>query len=142
MRLDSVQLVVVVPDRDDVAPIGPLGPRRRRRSLLRCGEKLAVAYASADLLLTLATLDPSVGGEHLATWAPAAVAMVTAGRSSWTRIHAVGEMIRLAGMCLVSAVLVGADKTDESLGVIRPPRSGDDAGATDESLRSDVGLGS
>ena len=42
--------------------------------------------------------------------------MVTAGRSSWTRIHAVGEMIRLAGMYLVSAVLVGASKTDESLG--------------------------
>ena len=46
---------------------------------------------------------------------------MTAGRSSWTRIHAVGEMIRLAGMSLVSAVLVGADKTDESLGVTQPP---------------------
>ena len=29
----------------------------------------------------------------------------------------VGEMIRLSGTRLVSAVLVGADKTDESLGV-------------------------
>ncbi|HUK73238.1 MAG TPA: hypothetical protein VLW50_31570, partial [Streptosporangiaceae bacterium] len=44
------------------------------------------------------------------------VVVVTAGRSSSTRIHAVGEMIRLAGTPLVSAVLVGADKTDESLG--------------------------
>ena len=32
-------------------------------------------------------------------------------------IHAVGEMIRLARTRLVSAVLVGADKTDESLGM-------------------------
>jgi len=42
--------------------------------------------------------------------------VMTAGRSSSTRIHAVGEMIRLAGTPLISAVLVGADKTDESLG--------------------------
>jgi hypothetical protein len=47
--------------------------------------------------------------------------MVTAGQSSWTKINAVGEMIRLAGMRLVSAVLVGADKTDESLGVAQTP---------------------
>jgi hypothetical protein len=43
--------------------------------------------------------------------------VVTAGRSSWARINAVGEMIRLAGTSVASAVLVGADKTDESLGV-------------------------
>jgi hypothetical protein len=33
----------------------------------------------------------------------------------------VGEMIRLAGMRLASAVLVGADKTDESLGATHTP---------------------
>ena len=70
-----------------------------------------------DALGTLVRLDPALGGEHLATWESDAVVMVTAGRSSWTKIHAVGEMIRLAGMRLASAVLVGADKTDESLGV-------------------------
>ncbi len=42
--------------------------------------------------------------------------MVTAGQSSWTKIHAVGEMIRLAGTPPVSAVLIEADKGDESLG--------------------------
>jgi capsular polysaccharide biosynthesis protein len=117
VRLDHAQLVVAIPDRDDVAPIGPLGSERSAPEIAPCGEKLAVALASADLLLTLATPDPSVGGEHLATWAPVAVAMVTAGRSSWEKIEGVGEMIRLAGMRLVSAVLVGSDKTDESLGV-------------------------
>ena len=76
---------------------------------------------SADLLLTLATLDPSLGAEHLAGWARGAVAVVTAGRSSAERVHAVGEMIRLAGIELISAVLVGADKTDESLGVPHQP---------------------
>jgi hypothetical protein len=89
--------------------------------------ELAAACASADLLLTLITLDPSVGGEHLATWAADAVVVVTAGRSSWTKIHAVGEMIRLAGTRLASAVLVRADKTDESLGVTPAPEAGRDA---------------
>jgi hypothetical protein len=101
-----------------------------------------MAFASADILLTLATPDPSVGSEHLVTWAPAAVAIVTAGRSSWTKLNSVGEMIRLAGMHPVSAVLVGASKTDESLGVIRTPGSGRDAEVMDGSLRSDAGIGS
>jgi capsular polysaccharide biosynthesis protein len=121
VQLDGAQLAVAIPDRDDVAPIGPLGSESSAPQAAACGEKLAVAFASADVLLTLATPDPSVGGEHLATWAPAAVVMVTAGQSSWTKINAVGEMIRLAGMRLVSAVLVGAEKTDESLGVTQTP---------------------
>jgi hypothetical protein len=78
---------------------------------------VAAACASADVLLTLTTLDPSLASDHLYTWTADAVVVVTAGRSSWTKIHAVGEMIRLAGTRLVSAVLVGADKWDESLGV-------------------------
>jgi len=117
IQVDGVRLVVAVPDRDDVAPVGP----RSRSSLLgqrsEFTEAVSAACESADLLLTLATLDPSVGGDYLAGWADGAVAVVTAGESSAERIHAVGEMIRLSGTELVSAVLVGADKTDESLGV-------------------------
>jgi hypothetical protein len=70
------------------------------------------------MVLTLASLDASIGGEHLATWATTAVAVVTAGKSTATRIHAVGEMIRLAGTRLAAAVLVASDDADESLGVI------------------------
>ena len=84
-------------------------------------EAVSNACASADTLVTLVTLDPSLGGEHLATWATSAVVVVTAGRSSWARIHAAGELVRLAGISLSSAVLVGADKTDESLGVTQHP---------------------
>jgi hypothetical protein len=46
---------------------------------------------------------------------------VTAGRASAAKIRVVGEMIRLVGVSLVSGVLVGADKTDESLGVVPQP---------------------
>jgi capsular polysaccharide biosynthesis protein len=77
---------------------------------------LAQACADADVLLTLVQLDPALGGEHLATWARTVVVTVTAARSSWTKIHAVGEMTRLAGTPPVSAVLLEADPADESLG--------------------------
>jgi hypothetical protein len=84
---------------------------------------VTTASARADLLLTLATLNVSLGGDHLSTWATDAVAVITAGRSSWTTISAVGEMIRLSGTRLVSAVLIGADDSDESLGVTYTPDS-------------------
>jgi capsular polysaccharide biosynthesis protein len=125
---DGTPLVVVIPDRDEVAPVGPVRGTSQQ-ALPPPASNLVAAAARADLLLTLVTLDPAVGGEHLATWATDAVVMVTAGRSSWTKIHAVGEMIRLAGTRLVSAVLVGADKTDESLGVTYTSEVGRDAEA-------------
>jgi hypothetical protein len=84
-------------------------------------EALVAAYASADLLLTLITLDPALGADHLATWASSAVVVVTAGRSSATRIQAVGEMVRLAGASPISAVLMDADKTDETTGITHTP---------------------
>ena len=110
-----------MPERDDLVPVGPLGrgPVPAERSSFT--EAVAEACASANLLLTLATVDPSLGGEHLATWATDAVAVVTAGRSSWEKIHGVAELVRLSGTRLVSAVLVGADKTDESTGLAPTP---------------------
>ncbi len=114
----GTDLVVAVPDRDDVAPVGPLSNDTSQAEPAQASQALTAAYASADLLLTLATLDPASGGEHLTTWATDVVAVITAGRSSAARINAVGEMIRLAGTRLVSVVLIGADKSDESLGVI------------------------
>ncbi len=81
---------------------------------------LVTTCSSADLLLTLAVLDPAFGGDHLGTWATNAVAVVTAGKSSVEKIYSAGEMIRLAGTRLDSVVLIGADKRDDSLGVLDP----------------------
>ncbi len=109
-------LTVAVSQGDDVLPpTGPLGRAQVQGSPFT--DAVTAAYARANLLLTLATLDVSFGGDHLATWATDAVAVITAGRSSWTTISAVGEMVRLSGTRLVSAVLIGADHSDESLGV-------------------------
>ena len=127
VSVDGTHLVAAVPDPDRVRARRPAQARITAAAQPAVAGELAAACASADLLLTLTTLDPSVGSEHLATWAADAVVVVTAGRSSWTKIHAVGEMIRLAGTRLVSAVLVGADKTDESLGVTPTPGAGRDA---------------
>ena len=128
-RVRGVPLTVTVPGRDRAAPVGPLpqaGPAT-------ASEVPADVYFSADLLLSLVTLDPALGADYLPTWATGAVAVVTAGRSSWARIHAVGEMIRLASTPLVSTVLVGADKNDESVGAAPAPgyqRSPAQAGST------------
>jgi hypothetical protein len=109
-------VVVMVPEHDDVAMVGPI-PSLRDQSL-GSDPELAAACATADLLLTLATVDPSSGGDFLSTWTADAAAVVTAGESSSTRIRAVGDMIRLAGLRLASVVLTGADKDDESLGLV------------------------
>jgi capsular polysaccharide biosynthesis protein len=113
----GVNLVVSVPRRDDPAPVGPV-PTPSHPQFGHVNADLAAACASADFLLTLVTLDPLSGGDHLASWANEVIAVVTAGRSSATRIRAVGEMIRLAGTRLVSVVLLKADKSDESLGML------------------------
>jgi capsular polysaccharide biosynthesis protein len=116
VRADGADFLVVTPERDDIALVGPVHSAHGEPA--HVSPELAAACASADVLLTLTTLDPASGGDYLSTWATDAVAVVTAGNSSSVRIHAVGEMVRLAGMRLVSVVLIGADKGDESLGLL------------------------
>ncbi len=113
---EGAPIVVVVPAVDDVAPIGPFRHAPGKEHA-QADETLATACARADLVLSLVTLNPAFGGEHLATWATDVVAVVTAGHSTMVRIHAVGEMIRLSGARLSSVVVVGADESDESLGL-------------------------
>ena len=116
---NGVNFMMAVPDRDDPVPVGPLPSVTSPAGPAQAGDALVASDVSADLLLTLVTLDPALGGEHLATWAANAVVVVSAGQSSAERIHGVGEMVRLAGMRLDSVVLIGADKRDESLGLVR-----------------------
>jgi capsular polysaccharide biosynthesis protein len=114
VSLENCQLVVMIPDGEDILPPGPLRAGARRTPVR---EKLARACASADLLLTLAELDPSLGSAHLADWTRSVVVTVTAGLSTAERIDAVGELVRLSGVRFFSGLLIGADKSDESLGV-------------------------
>ncbi len=115
VRAGGTQLTVVVPA--ELFPAGPLERPAGAMGAGPAGRDLAAAYAAADLLLTLATVDPAVGADHLGTWATDTVVTVTAGQSSATRIHAAAELIRLGGTRLVAAVLLDADKNDDSIGV-------------------------
>ncbi|MDP9073135.1 MAG: Wzz/FepE/Etk N-terminal domain-containing protein, partial [Actinomycetota bacterium] len=72
----------------------------------------------ADIILVLATLDPAVGAGHLAELASTAVVVATAGRSTATALRSVGRMIRAEGIHLHSAMLVGADRNDETCGAL------------------------
>lgn len=84
----------------------------------RTGDRaLAGAWDRADLVLTLVDLSPALGAEHLSSWAARAVVAVTAGRATATRINTTGEMIRLSGVRLDSAILLGTDETDETAGL-------------------------
>ena len=120
VRQDGANLVLFLPQREDIAPVGPVPGGAFPAGPAQIDPALVTACSSADLLLTFATLDPALGGDHLRTWATNAVAVVTAGESTAERVHGVGEMIRLAGTRLDSAILLGADESDESLGVPDP----------------------
>jgi hypothetical protein len=78
---------------------------------------LDAAWEAADIVLSLATLTPAFGADHLATWASHAAVFVTAGESTATKIQATGEMLRLAGVEIGTAVVLRPDRTDESVGV-------------------------
>jgi capsular polysaccharide biosynthesis protein len=116
---NGVTFTMAVPGRDDPAPVGPLPPLTSPAGSAHAGDALVASDVSADILLTLATLDPAIGGDHLGTWGTNAVVVVSAGQSSSETVHGVGEMIRLAGMRLDSVVLIGADKSDQSIGLMR-----------------------
>jgi capsular polysaccharide biosynthesis protein len=114
----GVPVLVAVPAAEEIAPVGPLRGASASAGRAPVSERLAEVCATADLVLSFVTLDPAIGGDHLATWATDAVAVVTAGEATATRIRAVGDMIKLAGTRLDSVVVVDADPGDESLGVL------------------------
>jgi capsular polysaccharide biosynthesis protein len=118
VTVEGVPIVVAVPARGEIAPTGPLRAVTAASSQAPMSQQFEDAFSSADLVLSLVTLDPTVGGDYLATWAAKAVAVVTAGRSTATRVRAAGEMVRLAGTHLDSVVVVDADRADESLGAL------------------------
>jgi capsular polysaccharide biosynthesis protein len=115
VTVNQDRIVLAIPPAGDVAAVGPL---TRTGSLATAANGIAAAYGGADILITMAVLDPAVGADHLSTWTKEAVAVVTAGASTTVKLHTTGEMVRGVGIHLASAVLLGADSADESLGVV------------------------
>ena len=129
VRNAGTPLVVVTPQQADPVSCGPLGSAGAAGPVAAAPSEAVVSAAKqADLVVTIAELDPAVGGEYLSTWAEAAVAVFTAGRTRATRAYAVGEMLRLSGIHAISGIVVGSDKTDESLGSAPVPDAAVPAG--------------
>jgi hypothetical protein len=117
---NGASLMVAVPDPHDMTPVGPLSGNTSLVNLGEPTEAVTEATSGADVVLSLVTLDPAFGAEHLATWATDSVAVVTAGQSTAAKVRSVGEMLRLAGTRFESAVLIDADSHDETLGMWSP----------------------
>jgi capsular polysaccharide biosynthesis protein len=81
------------------------------------GAGVAKWRTEADVMLALVTLDPAHCSDPLRGWPTDAVVMVTAGRSSATRLQSVARLARAANLRLHSTVVVGADRTDETVGL-------------------------
>lgn len=113
-EVGGAEVTVICPDPDRELAAGPL---RQAAPPGGARDVIAAAFSGADVLLTVAALDPALGGDHLATWSGAAVAVVTGGVSTVAKIQSAGEMIRFAGIRLAGAVLLGADPDDDSLGI-------------------------
>jgi len=121
VTVDGQQMVIARPDPDDMTPSGPLpGAASVAGAPHRASRPLDHVYAAAEVLLTLTVPDPAVGADHLPTWASESAVILAAGEATITKIHTIGQMMRLAGVSLISAILLGADKNDVSLGVADP----------------------
>jgi capsular polysaccharide biosynthesis protein len=77
----------------------------------------ATASDDNEAVIVLANLDPELGALHLRAWASTAVAVVMAGKATPTALQSAAQMLRAAGIDLVSGALVGAARSDETLGV-------------------------
>jgi capsular polysaccharide biosynthesis protein len=121
-KADGHEVLLAIPDLDSGVPDGPVDQPDAAGQLSPSPFDTQVdkAFRTADIMLTLVDLDPAQGADHLPTWADDAVVMVTAGESSVMKVHAIGEMIRVSGTALTCAILIGADRGDESLGFTQP----------------------
>jgi capsular polysaccharide biosynthesis protein len=115
---DGHEVLIAIPEPGNGTPTGPIdrGGSPGQPPPSPFDQQVDKAFRTADIMLTLMCLDPALGADHLPTWAAGAVVMLTTGRCSVMKVHAIGEMIRVSGTALTGAILLGADRGDESLG--------------------------
>jgi capsular polysaccharide biosynthesis protein len=112
----SVEPEIFRPEGPPAFALGPVGAAPHAHTELSKGDPRRAAWSSADVVLTLAEVDPAVGVDHLTSWVDRVVLLVSAGRSSAERLRTAGELVRSAGLQLVFAMMCDADRTDESSG--------------------------
>ena len=120
----EVPPMVLRPDGVPHLASGPFGVPAGTTGLVSEDDPRRVAWNTARVVLTLTSIDPGNGVDELATWGDRVVILVTAGRCSAERLRTAAELVRMAGLELVFAVMVGSDRTDESLGLPDTAESG------------------
>jgi capsular polysaccharide biosynthesis protein len=97
--------------------LGPFGTTRIARRGVPDDGPTRDAWQAADVVVTLADVDPAIGVDHLKSWSDRVVLIVSAGRSSAERLRTTAQLIRAADLRLLFAMMIGADHHDESLGL-------------------------
>jgi capsular polysaccharide biosynthesis protein len=102
---------------------GPLSSSKRLDAELPKGDPARAVWDRADVVLIVAELSPAIGVSHLTSWADRVVFLVAAGRTSGERMRTLGELTAASGLDVRPALMVGADATDESLGLEAEPEA-------------------
>lgn len=76
-----------------------------------------VTWEKVDVVLLVATVDAAVGAWHLRRWTDRATVVVTAGQSTAQDIIGTAELLRAASVTVTSAILLGAESHDNSIGL-------------------------
>lgn len=76
-------------------------------------------WASASVVLVLGEIELGVGTGHLGIWAEHSVLLVGAGKATAELLRSIARMLTRTGPALEFAMLVRADRTDESVGLPR-----------------------
>jgi hypothetical protein len=102
-----------------------MGPRGSRSPVidLPVGHPLRERWDAADIVIALVEVDPGIEVENLSSWVDHVVPMVTAGRCTAELLETTAGLIRASGIALPFAMMVGAEETDQSLGLVDPARS-------------------
>lgn len=79
--------------------------------------ELLAAWDEADTIIVFTDVSLLQGLDHLSTWADEAVAVVSAGACTATRLRTTSELLTLAGVRLDSTVVLRGDRTDETAGI-------------------------
>jgi capsular polysaccharide biosynthesis protein len=120
-RYQSDELAILRPEvRRAGSASGALSVVSSMSDVLPHGDPREEQWKRASLVLVLAEVDLGVGNRQLMTWADSAVLMVGAGKVTAEYLRSISRLFSSAGPRLEFAMVVGADRTDESLGVPRP----------------------
>jgi capsular polysaccharide biosynthesis protein len=81
-------------------------------------DDVALAKAKNGVSLLIADFDPAVGVDHLTAWSDRVIVAVSAGRSSAELVRTTGELVRVAGLHLQHAVMLGGRGDDITSGFV------------------------